>query len=119
MHHGAEAQFVQGSTAQFKFYDSVRIISAPGSQGHSHSSLLRTGDSAALVNPLKSSLKIVHRWIAFYTEGEEGPGYKVCLHVGRDPRYKVCTPVAAQREVAAPLFTNITLGAISPIRCAR
>lgn len=48
-------------------------------------------------------MKIVHGWIAFYTEGEKGPDYKVCLHAVRDPRYKACAPIVAQREIAAPL----------------
>lgn len=106
IHDGAEAQFVQYSTALFEFSGTARIISAPSSQGHGHSPLLRTGDSAALINPLQPSLKIVHRWITFCTEGQEGPDYKVCLRVVRDPRSKVCTLIVAQKGIAASSFAS-------------
>lgn len=112
IHDGAEAQLVQGSTALFEFSGTARTISAPSSQGHVHSFLLWTGDSAALINPLKPSLKMGCRWIASCTEGEDGPDCKVCLHVVRDPRYKAYTPVVVQREIAAPPLP--ALGACCP-----
>lgn len=102
---GAEAQFVQCSTALFEFSGTAGVISAPSCRGHSHSSLLWTGDSTALINPLKLSLKIVCRWIAFCTEGEEGSDWKVCCHV-HDPRHRACTPaVSAEGNCSSP-FTS-------------